>query len=312
MKLKENKINMLKRFAAMAGSTALAVIILASSVLGMWTAAGCEGGEVVITPAPAVSGSDNTVSGGDVSGTDTSASDTTAEEGAQSTAATTDTTAASVTTTESTTEATRYPQDHEDVFAADYKSPYYIVVYTLNCSTLVLGKDENGKYTVPVKAFLCSPGTEEDPTNAGVYPVYRKHTWRFMMEVYGHYATGFGDGTGYLFHSVPYREEMNNTLTSRYDDLGQRASHGCVRLCARDAKWIFDNIPYGTQVHVVYGKNGPAGEPVPMRVKEARYAGWDPTDPDPANPYNYRPPAELTYFTHTSAGTQATTAAPQE
>ncbi|MBQ9994164.1 MAG: L,D-transpeptidase family protein [Clostridia bacterium] len=202
------------------------------------------------------------------------------------------------------------PLDHEDVFDADYKSDYYIVVYTLNCSVMVLQKDENGRYTEQVKAFLCSPGADETPTVPGVYPVYRKHDWRFMMDVYGHYCTGFGRGTGYLFHSVPYAEEDNRTLTNNYDKLGTRASHGCIRMCTRDAKWIYDNIPYGTLVHVVDGKNGPEGEPVPQRNRSAyRYLIWDPTDPDPSNPYLKDPPAEgLTYFTHTSYGTTTTTA----
>ena len=53
------------------------------------------------------------------------------------------------------------PRDHEDVIFANYESDYYIVVYTLNCSVLVLGKDENGKYTKTVKTFLCSTGSFE-------------------------------------------------------------------------------------------------------------------------------------------------------
>ena len=207
------------------------------------------------------------------------------------------------------------PRDHEDVLFANYESDYYIVVYTLNCSVLVLGKDENGRYTKTVKTFLCSTGSFENDTasNNGVYDIVEKHDWRFMMNVYGHYCTRIGKGTGYLFHSVPYNREKDlQSQTGGYDNLGTNASHGCVRLCTRDAKWIYDNIPLGTQVRIVDGKNGPPGEPVPMRIKgEWQYAGWDPTDPDKHNPYLKLDPSELTYFTHTSAGTEATTAATQ-
>lgn len=205
------------------------------------------------------------------------------------------------------------PKDSEDVVFANYDSEYYIVVYTLNCSVVVLGKDEYGKYTKPVKTFLCSTGSfdNDTATNNGVYDIVERFQWRFMMDVYGRYATRIGWGTGYLFHSVPYREEGDiRSLTGNYDKLGTNASHGCIRLCLRDAKWIYDNIPNGTQVHIVDGKNGPAGEPVPMRIKDdGKYAGWDPTDPDPRNPYNELSPADFTYFTHTSAGTEATTVA---
>lgn len=284
----------------------IAILTAAATLTASVAISGCSSSKgMVVDPASILSAQtsaftadDQTLSGSDVSSADAA--------GASSTAATT--TEAPTTTTAATT---LYPVDHEDVFAPNYESKYYIVVYTLNCSTLVLGKDENGKYTKQVKCFLCSPGADNAPTKPGVYEIYRHHPWRYMMQVYGHYCSGFGEGTGYLFHSVPYLEEQNNTLSRRYDDLGTRASHGCVRLCVRDAKWIFENVPFGTQVHVIDNKNGPAGEPVPMRVTGNRYAGWDPTDSDPMNPYNKYPPEDLTYFTHTSAGTQATTVAGQ-
>ena len=31
-------------------------------------------------------------------------------------------------------------------------------------------------------------------------------------------------------------------------NLGRKASHGCIRLKIDDAKWIYDNCPYGTTV----------------------------------------------------------------
>ena len=40
---------------------------------------------------------------------------------------------------------------------------------------------------------------------------------------------------------------------SSYKKLGQRASHGCIRLAVWDAKWIYDNIGAGTVVSIVEG-----------------------------------------------------------
>ena len=38
-----------------------------------------------------------------------------------------------------------------------------------------------------------------------------------------------------------------------YNMLGQRASHGCIRLSVPDAKWIYDNVGKGTVVSIVEG-----------------------------------------------------------
>lgn len=41
-----------------------------------------------------------------------------------------------------------------------------------------------------------------------------------------------------------YNQGMFNNQDGR---LAQNLSHGCVRLAIQDAKWIYDNIPYGTK-----------------------------------------------------------------
>ena len=89
-----------------------------------------------------------------------------------------------------------------------------------------------------------------------------------------------------------------------YDKLGSSASHGCIRLCTRDAKWMYDHLPVGTQVSVVWEK-GPYGLDIPARNKDPKYDGWDPTDKwSPGNPYFTE---EKT--TGTSSDTASTTAA---
>ena len=37
-------------------------------------------------------------------------------------------------------------------------------------------------------------------------------------------------------------------LISSYNNLGKQVSHGCIRLTAGDAKWIYDNIDDDTKV----------------------------------------------------------------
>lgn len=74
-----------------------------------------------------------------------------------------------------------------------------------------------------------------------------------------------------------------------YEKLGTAASDGCVRLCCGDAKWIFDHCGKGTAV-IVTRETGPEPPALPALIPGAPYEtepgyGWDPTDPDPENPY---------------------------
>lgn len=165
--------------------------------------------------------------------------------------------------------------------------PYFIRVNRLaNCVT-IYGKDANGAYTVPIKAMICSVGKNAGSTPVGVFSTYAKYTWRYLFgEQYGQYTTRI---VGHiLFHSVPYSQPKKNMLkTDYYNNLGIADSMGCIRLTVADAKWIYDNCPLGTTVEIYDDTNpGPLGKPSTVKLDPSGpYAGWDPTDPDPANPW---------------------------
>lgn len=166
---------------------------------------------------------------------------------------------------------------------------YCIAVNTSQNIVIVYGKDSSGQFTKPVKAFVASCGLSSTPTKTGTYKTTDKYVWRALNGgVYGQYATRI---TGsYLFHSVPYYSQSKQRLeTAEYNKLGSRASAGCVRLCVRDVKWIYDNYPTGTIV-TLYADNNlqePFVKPSPIRIPtNSPYAGWDPTDPDTRNPWN--------------------------
>jgi hypothetical protein len=56
------------------------------------------------------------------------------------------------------------------------------------------------------------------------------------------------------FHSPIYTAVSNTAMKIKsYNMLGQRASHGCIRLSVPDAKWIYDNVGKGTVVSIVEG-----------------------------------------------------------
>lgn len=165
--------------------------------------------------------------------------------------------------------------------------PYYIKVNYKAQTVTVYGKDANGEYTVPVTAFVCSTGT--DTPTSGVYPLKAKYRWiNLKGNVYGQYSSRIVGSI--LFHSVYYYEKFNpSTLCyTGYDRLGTKASAGCVRLNVASAKWIYDNCPVGTNVEFYASSNpGPLGKPSSQKISSnLECRGWDPTDPDPKNPWN--------------------------
>ena len=138
------------------------------------------------------------------------------------------------------------------------------------------------------KAFICSTGKASTPTRTGNYKIRAKYRWRLMIgNCYTQYASSFS--SGYLLHSIPYNKRNAGTMSNAsYDKLGNPASSGCVRLCFRDSKWVYDNCPIGTKVSVI-DENAPAGsvpEIIPERINDTEHSGWDPTDDSPDSPYN--------------------------
>lgn len=165
---------------------------------------------------------------------------------------------------------------------------YYIKVnYGANVVT-IYEKDANGDYTIPIKAMICSTGTYTP--KSGVYDIKLRWEWLGLQgNVYGHYSTQITGNI--LFHSVPYLRKGDSGSIEywEYDKLGTTCSAGCVRLTIQDARWIFYNIEKGTQVEFYSSQNpGPLGKPSAKKISQNEQCrDWDPTDPDPNNPWLY-------------------------
>lgn len=163
---------------------------------------------------------------------------------------------------------------------------YYIKVnYQENVVTIYI-KDEQGNYTIPYKAMICSTGTSTP--KKGVYKVSDRGKWGMMVgRVWAQYYTRISGVI--LFHSVPYKSKNPSTLEYwEYDKLGTTASAGCVRLTVEDSKWIYDNCKPGTKVEFYADSDpGPLGKPTAQKISEEDESlkGWDPTDKDEKNPW---------------------------
>ena len=171
--------------------------------------------------------------------------------------------------------------EYDQLLSAQY--PYKLEVVRNQCTVLVYGLDMSGDYSILYRAFVCGPG---QTTPIGTFRTPFKAAWHPLQGCWGQYCTQI---TGnYLFHSSPYNSPNKNDLSYRlYNQLGTVCSHGCVRLTVADAKWIYDNCPLGTTVSIYNASSLPVPKPsAPWLDISSPNRGWDPTDPDPANPWN--------------------------
>lgn len=96
-------------------------------------------------------------------------------------------------------------------------SNYYIKInYTANVVTIYT-KDNNGEYTVPYKAMVCSTG--RGTPRSGTYAIKSRWRWGTLFGgVYGQYCVHIVGNI--LFHSVPYTSKSQDALEYwEYDKL---------------------------------------------------------------------------------------------
>lgn len=202
---------------------------------------------------------------------------------------------ASIEDLEQETDETEKEEDSKDTDKTNNKNsnknsslPYYIKVNYGAQVVTIYTQDENGEYTIPYKAMVCSTGVAT-PTS-GVYSIPARWEWLGLQgDVYGHYSTQIKGNI--LFHSVPYltRGDKSSLEYWEYDKLGTYASAGCIRLTIADAKWIFYNCARGTKVEFYSSSNpGPLGKPSARKISSYPdyLRNWDPTDPDSSNPWH--------------------------
>ncbi len=162
-----------------------------------------------------------------------------------------------------------------------YSGPYYVKVDRVNCLMTIYTADG----TVPVKSIRISPGAAGTETPLGTYYIARGDRWQLLMGPswgqYGSNVVGAGLG-GIYIHSIPctYPNSYNVPWVP-YNILGQPASHGCIRCCVADSKWIYDYCN-GARITIydgVYTSNEALKGPLGRRALVPMTGNYDPTDP---------------------------------
>jgi len=156
---------------------------------------------------------------------------------------------------------------------------YYITVDRINCQVMIYAKAEDGRFVIPVKSFACSVGLPSTPTPKGEHHIFNRQKWQELMgPSYGQYCSQITT-TGIWLHSVAGNNMTSYNLSAAaYNMLGQPASHGCIRLTVRDAKWIYDNCEWGTKVYVGDYLDNKFDKPATIKIPAGQ--NWDPTDPN--------------------------------
>lgn len=144
----------------------------------------------------------------------------------------------------------------EILFSDDAKKalkPYVLKVSIDKQRVYAYAPDENEEYTVLVRTMKCSTGKNETPTPKGTFqngtgPGARWHYFKKFKcwAQYAYYIEG-----DIMFHSVLYKEKDGPVTQSSVNNLGRKASHGCIRLSVEDAKWINQHCPRNTKI-IVY------------------------------------------------------------
>lgn len=262
----------------------VAIVVLAGIITGVAVGVNRHknGGEEELSKASSNASAEQSSSTETKSTTESTTESTTSSSTSDATSTTKKTTSASTSVKAGlfTTDAT-YRAKHD----------YCIAVNTAQNIVIIYTKDEDGNYTKPYKAMVCSCGImPNSATKLGTFYTSEKLRWHYLNGgVYGQYCTRISGP--YLFHSVPYyTQNAGNLEYDEYNKLGTNASAGCVRLAVKDTKWIYDNCSLGTEV-VIYNdasKKEPLAKPSAQKIDTSDTAkrGWDPTDPDPSNPWN--------------------------
>ena len=162
-----------------------------------------------------------------------------------------------------------------DELKNDDPDKYYILLDLRNQIVTVFEQDENGEYTKVVRRFLCASGRtdvdeadpedEATPTPRGIWKIGGRERFGKFANFSASYARYWVQIVGSIyFHSLLFSKRSVDSMERQaYSDMGNKVSHGCVRLYVEDARWLYYYACPGTTVEVS------ANEPSNKEMKRA-------------------------------------------
>lgn len=137
-------------------------------------------------------------------------------------------------------------EDYVNLKGIESESNYFVWTDLYRQKTYVLiGSKEKWRIE---KIMKCSSGKNTYLTPRGEFELEYKMPYFGMGKGFmcKNAVVIFRD---YMYHSILFDKTGNYVKEGRYQ-LGQRVSHGCIRLSEEDSKWFYDTIPVGTKVWI--------------------------------------------------------------
>lgn len=133
--------------------------------------------------------------------------------------------------------------------------PYFFEVDVANQAVKVWKYNRSTKdYSDLDRAFICATGTKRYPSPLGTFTLSGRRAAHCKFPTWGggeaRWWTKITDEIA--FHSVLYGDSSNDfsLKVSSFKGLGNRGSHGCIRLTVADAQWIYEHAKAGMKVWI--------------------------------------------------------------
>lgn len=179
--------------------------------------------------------------------------------------------------------------DNDDNNNTHIRGRYKLCINTAIYQISVYEWDNNtNSYKTEVHKYM--PVSPDIDIEAGEYTfnsdTMTKETWYTTANgKHYRYTTNFNDAIS--FHSAEYSEynDKNSLVKDSYSNIGTAKSSDGFQLLCVDAKWIYENCSYASEITVYSDESEPVSSQITKVIELAPGLSWDPTDISSSSPY---------------------------
>ena len=131
------------------------------------------------------------------------------------------------------------------------EKPYYILVEKSKFKMSIYALDDSNEYSILAREIKVAIGRTNRATPVGTHKITKKEEWHaFNNGWYAKYACQYAPGL--YIHSELYRyKDLKQLSQNSRNQIGTKATSGCLRTYLADVNWVYDNCPIGTVVKIV-------------------------------------------------------------